>query len=87
MPVYRRSDSRNWDNVVGMGSSGVVSGLLDDGTGSWLDPEEKTRAADEEANYLSSSFAECEAAWRGARGLLWARISNINNTIRVRCAI
>lgn len=37
----------------------------------------------EEASYLGNAIGECEAAFRNAQGLLWARIVNFNGTIRV----
>lgn len=37
----------------------------------------------EEAGYLANAFGECEAAFRNAQGLLWARVINHNGTIRV----
>lgn len=42
---------------------------------------------DEEAFYLDKAIGECEAAFRNAQGLLWARISYVNQTIRVRYGI
>lgn len=88
------------DEAHGAEHNGVVSGLLDDGMKrDWLDTdtmEERRRQngvgmdhgdgqiPKEEASYLSSAFGECEAAFRNAQGLLWARIINHNGTIRVR---
>lgn len=37
----------------------------------------------DEADYLTHSIGECEAAFRNAQGLLWARIVAFNGTIRV----
>lgn len=87
------------DEAHGAEHNGVVSGLLDDGMKrDWLDTdtmEERRRknglgvnpgegqVPKEEASYLSSAFGECEAAFRNAQGLLWARIINHNGTIRV----
>ncbi|KAM0752451.1 concanavalin A-like lectin/glucanase [Meredithblackwellia eburnea MCA 4105] len=88
-PLYLRSDSRNWEikdtSSVGMGvgTSGVVSGILDDGTGSWIEPKGRVMKEDDEAAYLDKAVGECEAAFRNAQGLLWARVSYINQTIRV----
>lgn len=38
----------------------------------------------DEATYLDKAIGECEAAFRNAQGLLWARIAYVNQTIRVR---
>lgn len=84
-PVYPRSDQRNWDHSQDSGADhlGVISGVLDDGSGSWFEPEGRARSDDSEADYLDRAIGECEAAFRNAQGLLWARVSYINNTIRV----
>jgi hypothetical protein len=63
--------------------SGVVSGILDDGTGHWLDPVDREMGPNDEAAYFEKTIGECDAAFRNAQGLLWARISFINQTIRV----
>ncbi|KAK4048355.1 hypothetical protein OIV83_004877 [Microbotryomycetes sp. JL201] len=78
-PLYRRSDSRNWefaeDSHHGLSTSGgVVSGLLDDGTGKWLEPDNRKMSATDEAAYLEKAIGECEAAFRNANGLIWARV-------------
>lgn len=88
-PLYPRADSRNWgDDLPGVGTSGVVSGLLDDGTGEgkWLEANKRVLKDGEEAAYLDKAVGECEAAFRNAQGLLWARISYIESTIRVSCS-
>lgn len=85
-PVWRRSDSLVYPdaaNLGGVGASGVVSGLLDDGTQTWLDPEGQPPKGEDEAAYLGKAIGECEAAFRNAQGLLWARIAHYNSTIRV----
>ncbi|KAK4702502.1 hypothetical protein P7C70_g3723, partial [Phenoliferia sp. Uapishka_3] len=84
-PVFARSDSHNWVGTTTgvVGSSGVVSGILDDGSGMWLEPKGRVMKDDEEAAYLDKAIGECEAAFRNAQGLLWARISYVNQTIRV----
>lgn len=91
-PVWRRSDDRNFHGgghehpaSWGVGATGVVSGIIDDGTQTWLDPEHaKGPKGEEEAAYLDKAIGECEAAFRNAQGLLWARIAHYNHTIRVR---
>ncbi|GJN90487.1 hypothetical protein Rhopal_003498-T1 [Rhodotorula paludigena] len=90
-PVWRRSDDRNFHGgghehpaSWGVGATGVVSGIIDDGTQTWLDPEHaKGPKGEEEAAYLDKAIGECEAAFRNAQGLLWARIAHYNHTIRV----
>lgn len=90
LPVHPRSDPRNLEQAETMGAenSGVVSGLLDDGKRDWLEPGEPSSAGDKgiEALYLASAVGECEAAFRNAHGIIWARVSNFNNTIRVRAS-
>jgi len=56
---------------------------MDDGTGGWLDKNDRQMKKDDEAAYLERAIGECEAAFRNAQGLLWARISHVANTIRV----
>ncbi|GAA6026718.1 hypothetical protein JCM8202_002034, partial [Rhodotorula sphaerocarpa] len=85
-PVWRRSDQLNHPDLVALGSvgaSGVVSGILDDASQSWLDPEGQVPKGEDEAAYLGKAIGECEAAFRNAQGLLWARIAHYNSTIRV----
>ncbi|GAA5865817.1 hypothetical protein JCM1840_006260 [Sporobolomyces johnsonii] len=84
-PVWKRSDKRNTagDQPWGVGTSGVVSGIMDDGNGGWLDRDDRVMKSEEEASYLEKAIGECEAAFRNAQGLLWARISHVSNTIRV----
>ncbi|ORY81781.1 concanavalin A-like lectin/glucanase domain-containing protein [Leucosporidium creatinivorum] len=90
-PLYARSDRKTWDPSEqtdahhGLGAGGgVVSGVLDDGSGGkWLEPSGRELKIDDEASYLNSAIGECEAAFRNANGLLWARISYVNHTIRV----
>lgn len=87
-PVWRRSDARNLagdaeHETWGVGATGVVSGVIDDGTQKWLDADRRGEG-DDEAAYLEKAFGECEAAFRNAQGLLWARIAHYNHTIRVR---
>ncbi|KAM0791212.1 hypothetical protein ACM66B_005693 [Microbotryomycetes sp. NB124-2] len=87
-PLFRRSDKRNWefaeDSHHGLSTSGgVVSGLMDDGTGNWLEPDNRKMSGTDEAAYLEKAIGECEAAFRNANGLIWARVSYINHTIRV----
>ncbi|GAA5894201.1 legume-like lectin family protein [Sporobolomyces salmoneus] len=84
-PLWKRSDPRltEQDQPWGVGSSGVVSGIMDDGTGGWLDKNDRVLKKDDEAAYLERAIGECEAAFRNAQGLLWARISYVANTIRV----
>ncbi|KAL8280013.1 hypothetical protein RQP46_007594 [Phenoliferia psychrophenolica] len=85
-PVFSRSDAHNFGlggEGAGVGSSGVVSGIMDDGTGEWLEPKGRKMKDDDEAAYLDKAIGECEAAFRNAQGLLWARISYVNQTIRV----
>lgn len=85
-PLWKRSDPRltEQDQPWGVGASGVVSGIMDDGTGGWLDKNDRVLKKDDEAAYLERAIGECEAAFRNAQGLLWARISHVANTIRVR---
>jgi len=84
-PLWKRSDPRltEQDQPWGVGASGVVSGIMDDGTGGWLDKNDRQMKKDDEAAYLERAIGECEAAFRNAQGLLWARISHVANTIRV----
>ncbi|GAA6016735.1 hypothetical protein JCM11491_000224 [Sporobolomyces phaffii] len=84
-PLWKRSDPRltEQDQPWGVGASGVVSGIMDDGTGGWLDKHDRAMKKDDEAAYLERAIGECEAAFRNAQGLLWARISHFANTIRV----
>ncbi|CEQ39471.1 SPOSA6832_01012, partial [Sporobolomyces salmonicolor] len=84
-PLWKRSDKRNTagDQPWGVGTSGVVSGIMDDGNGAWLDRDDRVMKSEEEASYLEKAIGECEAAFRNAQGLLWARISHVSNTIRV----
>ncbi|KAK4053879.1 hypothetical protein OIO90_003716 [Microbotryomycetes sp. JL221] len=87
-PLYRRSDHRNWDPPTdshhGLSANGgVVSGLLDDGSGGWLEPDNRKMSPSDEAAYLEKAIGECEAAFRNANGLIWARVSYMNHTIRV----
>ncbi|GAA6006880.1 hypothetical protein JCM10207_009125 [Rhodosporidiobolus poonsookiae] len=92
-PLLRRSDPRNTDEHAqhqtgGVGATGVVSGIMDDATGGmgggkWLDKEGRVMKSGEEAAYLEKAIGECEAAFRNAQGLLWARIAHVNETIRV----
>ncbi|BGP24666.1 legume-like lectin [Rhodotorula toruloides] len=88
-PVWRRSDQRNYVHAGGdepswgVGLTGVVSGIIDDGTQKWLDADGKSPQGEEEAAYLGKAVGECEAAFRNAQGLLWARIAHFNHTLRV----
>ncbi|SGY22836.1 BQ5605_C019g08864 [Microbotryum silenes-dioicae] len=84
-PLYRRTQIKNLASSMsyGVGTSGVVSGIMDDGHGRWLDPDSRDIKQDEEAGYLAKAFGECEATFRNAQGLLWARISYLNHTVRV----
>lgn len=86
-PLYRRSDPRNWagDAPFGVSNSAVVSGILDDGSGEWLEPDKRVMGGEDndEAAYLEKAIGECEAVLRGNAGLLWSRISYVNHTIRV----
>jgi hypothetical protein len=85
-PVWRRSDQLVHSDVASVGRvglTGVVSGIMDDGSQAWLDPEGQVPKGDDEAAYLAKAIGECEAAFRNAQGLLWARIAHYNSTIRV----
>ncbi|GAA5876000.1 hypothetical protein JCM8547_000674 [Rhodosporidiobolus lusitaniae] len=88
-PLFRRSDPRNLADhheahEGRIGATGVVSGILDDGKGGWLDREGRVmKGSEEEAGYLERAVGECEAAFRNAQGLLWARVAFVNSTIRV----
>ncbi|GAA6060111.1 hypothetical protein JCM10212_003519 [Sporobolomyces blumeae] len=84
-PLWKRSDPRltEQDHPWGVGASGVVSGIMDDGTGGWLDKNDRQMKNEDEAAYLERAIGECEAAFRNAQGLLWARISHVGQTIRV----
>ncbi|KAI5481928.1 Legume-like lectin [Pseudohyphozyma bogoriensis] len=83
-PLHARSDKRNWEEgVLGVAAAGVVSGIMDDGKGDWMEPKKRVFKDDDEAAYLEKAVGECEAAFRNAQGLLWARISYIKQTIRV----
>lgn len=88
-PVWRRSDQRNYVHAGGdepswgVGTTGVVSGIIDDGSQNWLDADGKSPQGEEEAAYLGKAVGECEAAFRNAQGLLWARIAHFNHTLRV----
>ena len=88
-PVYKRSDKAGYavQEPAGADAMGVISGVMDDGTGDWLESEQ-SRATPEgqalaEARYLERSVGECEAAFRNAPGLVWARVSHFDNKIRV----
>jgi hypothetical protein len=66
-PLYRRSDSRNYataDQLYGVGNSGVVSGILDDGTGTWLESDARVLKGEDEAAYLEKAIGDCEASFR-----------------------
>ncbi|GAA5820470.1 hypothetical protein JCM11251_005638 [Rhodosporidiobolus azoricus] len=87
-PLLRRSDPRNFADhhqaAQGhVGATGVVSAVMDDGLGGWLDKEGRITKGEEEAAYLERAIGECEAAFRNAQGLLWARVAHVNSTIRV----
>ncbi|SCV71830.1 BQ2448_4524 [Microbotryum intermedium] len=84
-PLYRRTQIKNLASSMsyGVGMTGVVSGIMDDGHGGWLDADSRDIKQDEEAGYLEKAFGECEASFRNAQGLLWARISYLNHTVRV----
>lgn len=88
-PLFKRSDPRNLadhhESHQGIiGATGVVSGIMDDGSGGWLDKSGRImKSTDEEAGYLERAVGECEAAFRNAAGLLWARVSYVNSTVRV----
>ncbi|KWU41942.1 concanavalin A-like lectin/glucanase [Rhodotorula sp. JG-1b] len=85
-PVWRRSDQLVHADVASVGRvglTGVVSGIMDDGSQAWLDPEGQVPKGEDEAAYLAKAIGECEAAFRNAQGLLWARIAHYNSTIRV----
>lgn len=92
-PLYRRSEKKGYatdeygQSIAGADSAGVISGMLDDGTGDWLEtPEFRASTAGQafhEAKYLDNSQGECEAAFRNAPGLVWARVTHLNDQIRV----
>ena len=70
-PLLPRSDRRNWDTNSdihrGLGvNGGVVSGILDDGTGGWLEPDSRVMKGSDEAFYLEKAFGECEGMSRPA---------------------
>lgn len=45
----------------GVGAAGgVVSGILDDGSGKWLEPEGRVLKDEDEAAYLEKAIGECE---------------------------
>ncbi|BGP16210.1 hypothetical protein JCM10213_007067 [Rhodosporidiobolus nylandii] len=91
MPLFARSSARNLPShhshppSAGVGLTGVVSGILDDATGGFLDKEGRQfrGGEEEEAGYLERAVGECEAAFRNAQGLLWARVGYVGGTIRV----
>lgn len=84
-PVLPRSQPAGWP--FGAHTSGVISALMDDGSaGSALFDDFKTgqkRDSAQEAKYIERAAGECEAAFRNAPGIVWARISNFNKEIRV----
>lgn len=84
-PIHSRSDPKSYDanKAHGAESSGVISGLLDDGQKDWLDDEQAMKETGRDAEYIGSAIGECAGTFRNAAGLLWARISHYNNTIRV----
>lgn len=84
-PIHRRSDPINYgsEQAHGAETQGVISGVLDDGQKTWLDPEDAVKVAGKDAAYLASAAGECAGLFRNAAGLLWVRISHYNNTIRV----
>ncbi|GAA5991265.1 hypothetical protein JCM11641_000405 [Rhodosporidiobolus odoratus] len=87
-PLLARSSSRNLPDhhhpaVGAVAATGVVSGIMDDGSGGWLDKETRVIKGEEEAGYLERAVGECEAAFRNAQGLLWARVAHVNGTIRL----
>ena len=66
-PLFSRSDKRNWDPSLmtdqhhGVGAAGgVVSGIMDDGTGKFLEPQDRLMSTGEEAAYLERAIGECE---------------------------
>lgn len=82
----------------------MVSGIMDDGTGNWLDGTvNKNKIKDkkskdgkisrneehhddehkDEAAYLANAIGACEAAFRNTDGVLFARISHVNQSIKV----
>lgn len=85
-PLFARSDPKNYDpeETHGAEGSGVISGLLDDGQRSWYDTDSTVKTEGRDAVYISSAVGECAGLFRNAAGLLWARISHFNNTLRVR---
>lgn len=84
-PLLPRSTQDN-DEEVYTGAA-VVSGIMDDGTGKWLDTIGKdgrvVHEEKEEASYLATAVGACEAAFRNTDGVLFARISHVNQSIKV----
>jgi len=93
LPLYRRSEKAGYStnehgqNTAGADAVGVISAVMDDGSSDWLEtPEFRASTAGQallEAKYLDKSVGECEAAFRNAPGLVWARISHFDDKIRV----
>lgn len=53
------------DQHHGVGAAGgVVSGLMDDGTGKFLEPQDRIMSGEEEAHYLERAIGECEGESR-----------------------
>ncbi len=84
-PIHSRSDPKSYDSeqVHGAESSGVISGLLDDGSRDWLDNDDAEKEVGIDASYIGSAIGECAGTFRNAAGLLVARISHYHNTIGV----
>lgn len=84
-PLHMRSDAQDWGGKMHTGAA-VVSGILDDGTGYWVDTKVEAEIGSTgvpEAAYLSAAAGACEAAFRNADGVLFARISHANSSIKV----
>lgn len=82
LSVRMRSDREYWGDA-GADATGVVAGLLDDAKGNHIEGKAERPADQAEAKYLEASLGECEAAFRNAPGLVWARIAHVGAQIRV----
>lgn len=82
LSVRSRSEREYWVDA-GADATGVVAGLLDDGKGGHVEPKGQRPPDQSEAKYLEASLGECEATFRNAPGLVWARISHIAGKVRV----
>lgn len=85
---YRAEDAAPTLVTAGADAVGVVAALVDDGSGGGRKGSGflnvPTDEAKPEARYLDNSQDECEAGFRNAPGLVWARVSYLNQRIRVR---